>query len=106
MELEDEENPAVTDHDFSVISFYNSDDWSQHTNELFEKVKEHIDKAMESGEWAHRDIGYFRVDIEKHPELAPDDSGIPDQLVYNKAAGLRRLLHFHPVHETEEENIN
>ena len=103
--LEDDENPAVTDHDFSVISFYNSEDWSQHFDSLFEKVRDKVDEAMASGEWKHRDIGFFRVNIETHPELAPDDSGIPDQLVYNKAAGLRRLLHFHPVHDTEEENI-
>ena len=105
MELEDDENPAVTDHDFSIISFYNSEDWSQHLNSIYDKVRDAVDEAMASGEWKHRDIGFFRVNIETHPELAPDDSGIPDQLVYNKAAGLRRLLHYHPVHDTEEENI-
>ena len=35
-ELEDDDNPAVTDHDFSVISFYNSEDWSEHLNTIYD----------------------------------------------------------------------
>ena len=80
--------------DYSVVSFYNSEEWSTEVDKIMEGSKAHFEKQIADGVWAERNVGWFRVDIEKHPELSYDDSGIPDQLVVNRHSGLRRYLHY------------
>ena len=63
IELEDDINPAFTDHDFAVISYYNQEDWSLHINSIFEQVVKTVDEAMADGQWKYRDIGFYKVDI-------------------------------------------
>ena len=53
-----------------------------------------MEKSIADGSWGKRDIGWYRVNFEKYPELAADDSGIADQLVYNNLNGLQRFMHF------------
>ena len=40
-----------------------------------EPTKEYVENMIAQGDWTQRDIGWFRIDIERHPELALDDSG-------------------------------
>ena len=79
------------------MSLYKSSDpKSVEIDAMMEPVKKYAEDAMLTGEWIDRDIGWFRVDIDKHPELAADDSGIPDQMIFSKAGGMKRFINFQP----------
>ena len=101
----DDATSLMEKYDYCVVSFYNSEDWSKETNELMEGAKAHFEEQIANGEWSKREsIAWFRVDIEKHPDLSYDDSGIPDQLVVSQLTGLRRYLHYGRIFDDKKED--
>ena len=42
-------------------------------DELMEGAKLKVDKAIADEEWESRNIGWFRIDLDKHPELALEE---------------------------------
>ena len=84
----------LNQHDFSVVSFYNAEEWAAEIDKLMDGAKEQFEKKIADGEWSDRKIGWYRADLDKHPEFAVDEFGIPDQMVYNSQAGLTRFVHY------------
>lgn len=85
----------LSEHEFSIISFYDSSKHAVAVENIFEGAKEFFDEQIESGEWGHRDVGWYRCDIEQFPELAPADNElIADQMMYVRSDGTFRYLHF------------
>ena len=56
---------------------------------------------MEKGEWTKRDVGWFSVDIEAHPDLKANDG--PNQIIMS-SLGPRRMINFHKIDEDKAEN--
>ena len=91
-------------YDYAVISFYNSEEWAVEVDQLMEGAKAELEKHVADGDWTDRNsIGWFRVDLEKYPNLAYDDESIPDQLVISNKFGFSRYLHYEMLHETKAE---
>lgn len=64
-----------------------------------------MDEKIQNGDWAHRDIGWYRCDMEKFPEQAPEENElIADQMMYVRIDGTYRYLHFDPSYENLEDN--
>ena len=99
----DELGKLLTTHDYTVISYFNSDEHAKQVDGLMEGAQSFFDKQIADGAWTKRDVQWVRVDIEKHPELALDDSGIADQLIFNNLNGLQRFVHFAYQHESKED---
>ena len=98
-------NDLVAKHDFSVISFFHEQDENvKKVDGLLEGAQAFMEKQIADGSWTKRDIGWYRVNFEKYPELAADDSGIADQLVYNNSNGLQRFIHFMAEGEDQAES--
>ena len=89
----------IAEHDFALISFYHSDEKAIEVDMLMEGAKAHLEKQIADGEIGERDIAWFRVDIEKYPDLAFDDSSMADQMIINNLAGLQRWIHFEKTHD-------
>ena len=66
----DDPSALMNEFDFSVVSFYNSEEWAIETDKLMEGSKAYLEKQITDGVWGERNIGWFRVDIEKLPELS------------------------------------
>ena len=98
---------SIAKFEFAVLSLYKSSDpKSVEINAMLEPVKQYAEDAMLTGEWIDRDIGWFRVDIDKYPRLADDDSGIPDQMIFSKAGNMKRYINFQPNADlTPEQNV-
>ena len=74
----------VKDYDFAIISFYKpSDPASVEMDSYFDGAKEDFDARVTDGRTSPRKVVWFRVDIEKFPEMAakPNESC---QLIMNK----------------------
>lgn len=68
-------------NEFNVVSFYApSVPDTVKIDALLQDAKKILDEKIESGEWTKRKIGWFRVDIDKNPEMAWED-GKPNQVV-------------------------
>ena len=88
---------------FSVVSFYNgSDEESVKIDSFMEGAQKFMNEQIESEAWSPRHIGWFRIDMEKTPELAMEPSFTPDQMVM--AQGLRRMIDWKDVRETAAES--
>ena len=75
----DKPEDLLKDYEFSVISFYKASDAdSVEIDSFMAGAKTLLEKKIESGSWTPRNIGWFRVDIDKYPDLAVDKSGKPD----------------------------
>ena len=79
-EMTGEEDAAVllAQYDFAVVSFYNSDPKALEVDATMEGAKNIIESKIAAGEWSERNLGWFRVDIEKHPELYVNENPRPD----------------------------
>ena len=108
IELKEGDNVTekMAEYDYAVVSFHNSEEWSVAVDQLMEGAKAEIEKQITGGKWSARSsLGWFRVDIEKHPELSYDtENGIPDQLVVSNKSGLKRYLHYEEMYETKAED--
>ena len=70
-------------YDYAVISFYKpSDEANVAVQEVFEKSHEYFNKMLSEQAWSHRQVGWFKVNIETEDELTMFDE--PDQLVMTK----------------------
>ena len=57
-------------HDFTFVSFYKpSDSGSQELQDLFDDAQYYMTNKMRVGDWAKRDVGWYRIDMEATPEL-------------------------------------
>ena len=92
----------INEYDFAVVSFYNSEEWSVAVDQLIDGAKAEIEKQIADGKWSARNsLGWFRVDIEKHPEMALDDKNlVSDQMMIGP--GLRRMISFDKLSEVKE----
>ena len=107
IELKEGDDPAekMNEYDYAVLSFYNSEEWSVAVDQLMEGAKAELEKQIAAGKWSARSsLGWFRVDIGKHPELSYDEDAIPDQLVSSNKSGLKRYLHYEEMYETKAED--
>ena len=107
IELKEGDDPVekMTEYDYAVISFYNSEEWSVAVDQLMEGAKAELEKMIKSGKSSARNsLGWFRVDIEKHPELSFEEEAFPDQLVVSNKSGLKRYLHYEEMYETKAED--
>lgn len=70
IELKEGDDPAekMNEYDYAVLSFYNSEEWSVAVDQLMEGAKAELEKQIAAGKWSARSsLGWFRVDIDKHP---------------------------------------
>lgn len=82
-------------HDYTIVSYYkSSDEASKEVDSFLDGAKSYFERQQTEGDWPARFVGWYRVDIETYPDLAIDDSGIPDQLVVSPAQDMSRFLHF------------
>ncbi len=88
---------------FTVVSFHTSDEYSKLVDGLMDGAKAIVDEGIAAGDISDRDIAWIRVDIEKNPELAFDQSGMPSQIIMNNVGQLQRFMGFNYYHETQEE---
>ena len=103
MTADDKPEDLITPYEFSVISFYKSSDAdSVEVDSFMAGAKALLENKIKVGSWSPRNIGWFRVDIDKYPDLALDKSGKPDQMVVGP--GLRRMIHFVKLYAKREEN--
>ena len=57
-------------HNFVVVSFYKpSVKDSQELQDLIDDAKFYMENKMRINDWAKRDVGWYRIDMEKNPEL-------------------------------------
>ena len=54
-------------HEFTVISFFNSDDHAIEIDSLMDGAKAIFDKKVADREWPERSLGWYRADLEKYP---------------------------------------
>lgn len=88
---------------FSIVSFYRSSDAdSVEIDSLMEGAEYILERKVESKEWKPREVGWFRIDLDKAPDLGLEDDMQPDQYMF--APGMRRALHFEKVHDKKEAN--
>ena len=100
----DDPSAMMAEYDYCIVSFYNSEDWAIEVDKLMDGAKAHLEKKIADGEWTARpSMGWFRVDIEKHPELNYEEDGMPDTLVVSQKTGLRRYLHYEVVADDQKE---
>ena len=92
LEGEEETSALLDKFEFSIISFYNSEKESREINALLEGTKAIVEEKMASGEWGQRNLGWFRVDLDKHPEMTINEEYAPDQMITGH--GWRRTLGF------------
>mmetsp|Transcript_34816 Transcript_34816/g.45830 ORF Transcript_34816/g.45830 Transcript_34816/m.45830 type:complete len:209 (-) Transcript_34816:812-1438(-) len=76
------------------VSFYNSEKESQEVNALVDGAKRLVEAKQASGEWTKREVHWYRVNMDEHPELAKEVNDQPDQLVIATQIGTDRRLHF------------
>ncbi len=75
----------MEENEFSFVSFYSkSNPESAEIDSFVEGAKAFLDQKVESGEWASRSVGWFRCDLDEHPEMAIDSSGRPDMMMAGK----------------------
>ena len=67
-----------------------------------EGAKAIIDAKVAAGEWSKRNLGWFRIDLDKYPALHPNDNGNPDQMITGQ--GWRRMIGFENQYEEAEKN--
>ena len=60
-----------------------------------------MNDMIEKGEWTARDVGWYSVDVEAHPDLALTDE--PNQMVISRQ-GPRRFINFGKMDEEKTEN--
>ena len=89
--------------DFTVVSFYTSDEYSKLVDGLMDGAKAIIDAEIEDGTITDRDIAWLRIDLEANPELGLDQSGYPAQVIMNNVGQLQRYIGFNYFHESKEE---
>lgn len=87
VEFKKGDTPAeyLSDHEFNVISFYDSSANSQAVQAMIEGVKERIDAALADGSWDDRDLQWLKIDVGKYPHLAFGGEADPKvtQIVYS-----------------------
>ena len=60
-----------------------------------------MNALMEEGEWSARDVGWYSVDLEAHPEIKQNE--MPNQMVLSKS-GRQRFINFGKM--DEENSVN
>ena len=79
----DDVQGLTTAYDYAVISFYKpSDEANAAVHEVFEKSHEYFNKMVSEQAWPHRQVGWFKVNIETEEEIKMSDE--PDQLIMTK----------------------
>ena len=64
--------------DFSIISFYNEEIESSKTvDDYMDRAAEIMGEKIQSLEWSKRKVGWYRVNIAKHPTMALDETAQP-----------------------------
>ena len=71
---------------------------------MFEAAEVALEKKLGEEKYKERNIGWFKIDIEKTPELAMDDSGKINQMVV--ARGMSRMIHFGKISDELEDNVS
>lgn len=72
-ENQEEAAMHLASNEFNVISFYKpSEPETLKVDALMEQSKTLFDSKIESGEWTKRSVGWFRVNLDKNPEMAWD----------------------------------
>ena len=66
----DDLNEIVGSHLFTILCFYNEDEWGAGIAELMDGAKTYFDQQIEGGHWTERDVGWIRVDMTKNPDYA------------------------------------
>ena len=64
-------------------------------------AESYMNEMIKTGEWSARNVGWFSVDIETHPDIKLTDEA--DQMVMSKD-GLRRMIHFTKIADVKAEN--
>ena len=92
----------TNDHEFAIVSFfYPSQEKSAETNSYMLGAQTYMNDMIEKGEWTKRDVGWFSVDNEAHPDLKLTDE--PNQMLISKS-GRRRFINFGKMDEEKSEN--
>ena len=93
----------LEENEFSFVSFYKkSDPKSVEVDSYLEGAKAFLDAKIEDGTWTGRSLGWFRCDLDEHPEMAIDGRGESDQMM--TGAGNRRMIGFDKAFDDKEKN--
>ena len=88
---------SLNEHEFALISFwYPSKSKSAQTNGYMLGAQAYMNDMMEKQEWAKRDVGWYSVDVDAHPDLALTDE--PNQMLITKS-GRKRFINFSKMDE-------
>ena len=88
---------SLNEHEFALISFwYPSQSKSAQTNGYMLGAQAYMNDMMEKQEWAKRDVGWYSVDVDAHPDLALTDE--PNQMLITKS-GRKRFINFSKMDE-------
>ena len=77
----DSPEELLNKHEFSVVSFFDSSPESLAVHGYVEASKIFLEAQIASGEWTDRNIGWFKIDLEKYPDLNTSEGGRPDQMI-------------------------
>ena len=82
-------------HDFTVLSMYlGSDKESKEIDSVMDGAKSAFEKMLKDNSLPERSVGWYRADIEKHPELDMQGIGMTDQMVLSHKNDVSRFIHF------------
>lgn len=90
-------------YEFSILSMYTSSDLDLEVDTYMEGAMKIFNEKMANGKMSHRDVGWFRADIEKYPELDLQTAGIGDQAIISRDHNLTRFLHWNAGDDIADE---
>ena len=100
----DEAEKMFHENAFSVISYYRgSDSDSVEIDSFLEETKVLLEKEIEEGQASQRSLHWYKIDIEKTPELSFNQSGISNQYVV--APSTSKALNFSKYYEEKDANV-
>ena len=82
-------------YEFNVLSMYmGSDSETKEVDALMEPAKAAFENLLKTNDLPERSVGWYRADIEKHPELDMQGIGMTDQMVLSHKNDVSRFIHF------------
>ena len=90
-------------YEFALVSFFNSDDpKSVELDGIIELAMKYFDNQIQEGELEKRNVGWFRVDSSKVPELGGLEENVQnDQIIFNGQERLQRSLQIGSIEDDQ-----
>ena len=63
----------IEKHEYAVVDYFDSSEGSQDLTKIFERAEIKWSAAVRKGQIKERDVGWYKVNIEKQPVLKPEE---------------------------------